>query len=152
MKLQELLENANLAALGLLDAEEQHAFDKALAAAQPAVRRHVLAEQERWSGGGALLPDVQPPASLRDRVLDAVHANIMDAELESTASSLDFAELSAGQVGGVRKVAPWWRAGAIALAAACVVLSASFLYVVRSNDDSSSRHLARALCGNPGGL
>jgi hypothetical protein len=127
MTLRELLENANLAALGLLDQDDHQAFDKALAAAPESVRRHVIAEQSRWSGGGELLPNVQPDAGLRDRVLDAVNGAIVDAEIAQADAHFELVNTSHRRSGSI------WRAASLGLLTACVVLTGSFLYVVQSN-------------------
>ncbi len=127
MTLRELLENANLAALGLLDAEDHQAFDKALASAPESIRRQVIAEQARWSGGGELLPQVQPDAGLRDRVLDAVNGAIVDAEIAHADAHMELVDTSHRRSGSI------WRATSLGLLTACVVLTGSFLYVVQSN-------------------
>ncbi|GDY00066.1 hypothetical protein LBMAG48_24690 [Phycisphaerae bacterium] len=128
MTLRELLENANLAGLGLLDQDDQIAFEKALAIAPESVRRHVIAEQARWSGGGELLPAVQPDASLRHRVIDAVNVAIVDAELAQSDAHMELVE-----TGHRRRSGSIWRATSLGLLTACIVLTGSFLYVVQSN-------------------
>lgn len=131
MTLHELLEAAQLDALGLLDAEEQQAFEKAFAQAAPAVREQVRREQARLCRLETVLPDVAPPADLRDRVLNAVSA-------AQAAESL--AELRAGSVVHAagrdvaghlpeRRVSRLWRAAAVGLAAASVVFAITTLSV-----------------------
>lgn len=128
MTLRELLENANLAALGLLDQDDQQAFDKALAVAPESIRRHVIAEQARWSGGGELLPQVQPPEGLRHRVIDAVNVAIVDAELAQADAHMELVD-----TGHRKRSGSMWRATSLGLLTACVVLTGSFLYVVQNN-------------------
>jgi len=131
MTLHELLEAAQLDALGLLDAEEQQAFEKAFAAAAPAVREQVRREQARLCRMESVLPDVAPPADLRQRVLNAV----------STAQAAEaLSELQSGRVvhmGGrdgasampERRVSRLWRAAAVGFAAATVVFGVTTLSV-----------------------
>jgi hypothetical protein len=63
MTIQQLLENAHLDALGMLDADEQTQFNKAFASAPPAIRAQIRGEQARVADMGDLLPDVTPVAS-----------------------------------------------------------------------------------------
>lgn len=129
MTLRELLENSNLAALGLLDQEDHAQFERALAQAPEGVRRQVIAEQARWASSGVLLPDATPSATLRDRVLDGVR----NAIVESSITADDFSLLRETHGIGPRKVNASWRAAAMGLMAAVVVLSGAFLYVYQTN-------------------
>ena len=129
MTLRELLETSNLAALGLLDKEEHAQFERALAQAPEGVRRQVIAEQARWASSGVLLPDATPPVALRDRVLDGVR----NAIVESSISADDFSLLRETHGIGPRKVSSSWRASAMGLMAAVVVLGSAFLYVYQTN-------------------
>ncbi|HEX2839157.1 MAG TPA: hypothetical protein VHN77_13645 [Phycisphaerales bacterium] len=136
MTTRELLENANLAALGLLDGDEHAAYERALGKAPEAVREHILREQARWSGGGELLPAVEAPEHLRERVMDAVRGAIVDDEIAQSAGGFE-----AGAFGGRRGVSPLWRGGALGLLCGVVALS-GVLFFVRSAEKESSQQLA----------
>ncbi|MFO0832593.1 MAG: hypothetical protein U0637_12230 [Phycisphaerales bacterium] len=134
MTTRELLENASLAALGLLDADEHAVFERALSRAPQGVREHILREQARWAGGGELLPNVEAPGHLRERVLDAVRGAIVDDEIAHSAGAFD-----APSFGGARRVSALWRGGALGLVCACVILSGMLFYVRQSNKESIER-------------
>lgn len=132
MTLREMLENSHLSALGLLDADDQARFDKALAQAPAAVREQVLAEQARWSSGGVLLPDVQPPAQLRDRVLDAVHAAIVDDVLMGEAQGNGLVGAGFGGAGR-RRVHHGWRVASFGMLAGLGVMVGAFGLVYQNH-------------------
>ena len=119
----DLIELAAIDALGLLDEHERRAFDDAFSASAPHVQAHVRREQQRMIGVSDTLPQVEPPASLRGRVLAAVR----DAMLSSPAS----VDLSgrAGRWG----VLTAWRAAAIAAATAAVVLGGFSMMITQEN-------------------
>lgn len=144
MNLQTLLENAHLEALGLLDEQERAAFDAAFAASPPAIQAHVRDEQARWAQLDFLLPSVEIPFDLRDRVLDRVRAEIIAAEAAaaSIASGGGFGGIYGNVYGGTsdpyqmqssKRVTPMWRAGAIGLLGVVGVLAAAFLNVLSIN-------------------
>ncbi|MDQ7013343.1 MAG: hypothetical protein Q9O74_05530 [Planctomycetota bacterium] len=126
MTQRELLENALLDALSLLDDEECAAFNAAFDAAPPHVQAQVRREQTRLARMDALLPDVAPPATLRARVLEAVGSSIAQRRAQEVHASLrldapdSIAELP--EVAHRRKVATIWRAVALGCAAAAIVL------------------------------
>lgn len=120
MTLKDLLEHAHLDALGLLDERDKAAFEAALATAPAGVRAQVRSEQARWATMETLLPDAEPPAELRERVLDAVHEAILERSGQALALS------------GVKRVSPWWRVGAISMLAAAAVLGFAFVSVYTS--------------------
>jgi hypothetical protein len=126
MKLHDLLEQSNLAALGLLDADDHAAFEKALASAPESIRRQVIADQAKWSQGGALLPNVEPPSTLRDRVLDSVHAAIVESAISEHAGEYD-------QHVASRRVPGYWRAVSLGLVTALAVMTGAFVYVYQNN-------------------
>lgn len=136
MTTRELLENANLAALGLLDGDEHAAYERALGKAPLAVREHILREQARWSGGGELLPAVEAPEHLRERVMDAVRGAIVDDEIAQSAGGFEV-----GAFGARRGVSPLWRGGALGLLCGVVALS-GVLFFVRSAENESDRRIA----------
>lgn len=127
MTIKELLENAHLDALGLLDPEEQAAFEKAFAAAPPSVQNHVRADQARWAQASPLLPNVEPSPDLRDKVLGAVSAAILVEEGAQADASLELRPS--------RRVAPWWRSLSIGMLTAAVTLGAVSVYVLKENRD-----------------
>ena len=122
MSLQYLLEHAALEALGQLDGAEQATFDRAFAAAPAAVRAQVRAEQARWVALDPLLPAVEPSAELRERVLDAVSAAMLEAQSEAELTLIP-----------ARRVSRWWRISSIGLATAVVVLGFAFENVYQGN-------------------
>lgn len=134
MTLQELLEHAHLDALGCLDDAEQAAFEAAFKAAPAAVKAQVRAEQARWSNMDSLLPAVEPPAHLRDRVLDAVSRAMLQAETAGAASGTSVMSLT-----NAGRVSPMWRAGAIGMATAAVMLGGAFVMVYETNVETSQR-------------
>lgn len=115
MNLQELIELAILDAMGLLDDGEQTAFEAAFRIATPAVQSQVRREQTRLSRIEALLPNVTPPAGLRAAVLEAVRAQV-------AATSSQSEGLFTPAILKSRVASPWWRAAALGMAAAAVVL------------------------------
>ncbi len=170
MTLKDLLESAQLDALGMLDDEESRAFEAAFRAAPPSVQARVRAEQARISSSDAMLPGVTPPPGLRGKVLASIGAEIAAsagqaasasrdvvshsgrASLENAVNSLDS---SMDVPGRRRRVAPAWRAAALGLLTACVVLGGSLVKVysdsdraMRSLTDQQSQESFLALFGN----
>jgi hypothetical protein len=127
MKLQQLLENAHLDALGMLDADEQSQFNKAFASAPPAVRAQIRGEQARVADLGDLLPDVTPSPELRDRVLAAISAEML-AQSAGTADASDVYDLRSPS-----RVSRRWRTAAVGLIGACGVLAVAFINVLAIN-------------------
>lgn len=114
MKAHELMEQASLDAYGLLDEQEQASFDRTLASCPPAIAAQVRREQLRVAKEGLHLPDVDPPAGLRSRVLAAMRLQSAgDAERDV---------YSMPEILPSRGVHPVWRLAAIASVAASVVL------------------------------
>lgn len=170
MKLQEMLEAAQLDALGMLEGEEREAFEAAFEAAAPAIQAQVRAEQARCAMAAHEFSDVEPPAELRERVLGAIRAEILagagNAEDEPagsmTESGLGRAVVASGVVGRVDgrsrspRVSPAWRAGALGLATAAAVLLAAFFSVTRqmeslkqvAKDDRSLEAISKMLGGD----
>lgn len=135
MTLRELLETSNLAALGLLDAEDHAQFERALAAAPEQVRRHVIEEQARWAGGEMLLPSAEVPADLKGRVLESVKAAMIDASIAAD----DFSLLREQHGLGGRRVGSAWRTASFGLIAAVMALGGAFMYVYQHNVVSANR-------------
>lgn len=124
MTIQELLENAPLEALGLLDPEEQAAFDAAFARAPEGVKAQVRAEQARVAAHAALYPDVEPPPALRAKVLAGVRAAMLESEMHA---------VEAEPLTMRRRVAHWWRPTAIGMLSAAALLGAAFISVYNEN-------------------
>lgn len=126
MTLDQLLEQAHMDALGLLDPSEQAAFELAFAQASPAVKAQLRAEQARVAAQQLVLPVVEPSPDLRDRVLAAVAAASVQSEVHSAQDRLEFRPVS--------RVSSWWRVGTLGMATAACALGAAFLYVSGTND------------------
>ncbi len=128
MSIRELLENAHMDALGLLDEQDRAAFDAAFRAAPPALRDQVRAEQARMARMESTLPRVTPDASLRDRVVMAVEHAITEQTLSGDAGVTDFR---------ANRRLSTWRSGAIAMACAAVILGGAFVKVMVDNAEMS---------------
>ncbi len=122
MTIQELIENAVLDALGLLEPDEQAAFDRAFDAASPHVQAQVRREQARLAQLDRLLPDVEPPASLRAEVLGRLREEIAAEYLRRQEHRGPVLEILPS-----RKVSPIWRATAIGSLAAAIVFGVSVM-------------------------
>ncbi|RMH25780.1 MAG: hypothetical protein D6693_08385 [Planctomycetota bacterium] len=123
MKRENLFEMATMDALGLLDGEERRAFEDAFRAASPALQEELRREQRRLTDLDSTLPRVEPPASLRERVLAAVRDAI--AAVSPARTGLALARVGATDWAAVRRqVSPLWRAACIGFATATVVLVA----------------------------
>ncbi len=122
MTIQEMIENAVLDAVGLLEDDEHAAFDRAFQTASPKIQAMIRAEQSRLSNLNGLLPAVDPPVSLRSEVIGKVREAIAAAYLaeESEAGRRPTMELIPS-----KKVSPIWRAAAIGSLAAAVVFGVS---------------------------
>lgn len=128
MNTQELFELAILDAFGMLDPQESEAFERAFAAAPPAVQAQVRREQVRMTRMDELLPKVDPPPGLRALVLDRVRQEALREETAQQESELVDRRQHAGRafvpsLMPSRRVSPLWRAAALGLATACVLLA-----------------------------
>lgn len=152
-----LFETAGLDALGVLDDDERREFAAALAAAPVAVQRQVLAEQARSLWIESWLPDAEAGGDLRRRVVQAVMRDVAASRAAPAAGSTSTARsrffAAAGDESGAssaadadrrlrhasqiarlargKRVHALWRASALALGAAVVVLGALHLQVQR---------------------
>lgn len=127
MSTYELIEQAVLDALGILEPEERDRFETALAAAPEAVRSQVRDEQARLLDLGHLLPDEQPRPELRELVLSAVRA-AMREEREPVAGRIGALAAPAGPTfRPARRVSRLWRAAAIVFGAATIAMVAATL-------------------------
>lgn len=143
MNLRELLETAHLDALGLLDEQEQRDFEAAFNGATPGVRAQIRAEQARWARTAARFSEEEPPASLREKVLDRVGAAIEEASTpvagtiaasglavsrETQKSTSQRFASSVLSIGVASRVSPLWRAASIGFATAAMVCLGVLLY------------------------
>lgn len=120
MTTHELLELASLDALGLLDPEEREGFERAFRAAPPALQAQIRREQLRLAHIDDVLPGVEPPPGLRARVVAAVREAIGSMSIRKIGGGAIVPDLRPSY--GVNRM---WRVGAIAAAAASVVLGLS---------------------------
>lgn len=118
MTSRDLFEMASLDVLGLLDEQERAEFEDAFRAAPPHVQAQIRAEQVRAADVEKFLPQVDPPAGLRGRVLAAVRDAIASVGSEPVAR-IGPAGVSAWSS------APLWRAACIGFATASMVLGVS---------------------------
>lgn len=121
MNSRDLFELASMDALGLLDEAERADFEQAFRAAPPELQAQIRSEQLRYAELEEWLPDVQPPAGLRARVIAAVREAFTSIPTEP------IARIRAGSTW--LSTAAFWRAACIGFATATVVL-AGFVYTV----------------------
>lgn len=121
MKREDLFEMATLDALGLLEPEERRVFEDIFRDASPALQHEIRREQRRVTDIERSLPAVEPPASLRGRVLAAV-LDAMTAMNPARAGDV-LARIGATEWVTVRRqVSPLWRAACIGFATATIGL------------------------------
>jgi len=113
---RDLIELAQLDALGLLDEPERQAFEKAFRNAPASIQLLVREGQARASDIGAWLPDAKAPASLRQRVLAAVAAAV-----RSDSRQPEVAGRLTPSIARSTSVTPFWRAAAIGSMAAALL-------------------------------
>jgi len=113
---RDLIELAQLDALGLLDEGERQLFERAFKAAPASIQQLVRDTQSRASQIDAWLPDVQPPASLRQRVVAAVTAAIRSESRQPEVAGRLHPVISRSTT-----VSPYWRAAAIGSMAAALL-------------------------------
>lgn len=138
MNTRELIELAQLDALCLLDEPERQAFEQAFAASSPAVREMIRQEQARYARLDPLLPMDEPPAALRQRVLERVRAAQAEQAQPAPASGALRLAGHAGEalpISRSRRVSPLWRAAAVGFASAAVLLGAVTLAMFRQFED-----------------
>lgn len=113
---RDLIELAQLDALGLLDEAERQSFEQAFKSAPASIQQLVRDSQARASQIDSWLPDVQPPVSLRERVLAAVSAAVRSENRRP-----EVAGRLTPQISRSTTVAPYWRAVAIGSMAAALL-------------------------------
>lgn len=134
----ELLELAILDVEGYLEPEERDAFDRAFAAATPAVQAQVRREQTRWASTKPDLPAIDAPAHLRARVLAAFREDRL------IRAAFDRSEDVVGQIRPSHGVNRLWRVGAAAAAAAAIALGVMTVQLQREYQDIASTVAANA--------
>jgi len=162
LRREELIEQASLDALGLLDAFEAAHYAKSFHAAPASVQEEIRQLQAEIATDASLLSDEEPPAGLRGRVMGAVMDSIEHetrelqpiATIGSRARRVAATGATATDIAGVvrdermniqyrsmqRSVAVW-RAASVALAAS---LLGSFLWLnVITHDAMSIAQLAQ---------
>lgn len=130
MTTKELLELASLDALGLLDEQEREEFEKAFRAAAPEVKDQLRREQSRFADLDRWLPAVEPPATLKTSVMNAVREAIHAVSAPAPAVA---GRITPSSMPSWWNTAPLWRAACIGFATASVVLGGFFLYVSEKN-------------------
>jgi hypothetical protein len=123
MNTQNLLEQASLDALGLLDEQERTAFETGFRAAPPAVQAQIRREQARFASSDVFLPRVDTPAGLKFRVLTAVRDAIQSFNRVETARRAEHTPFLRSLMWNST---PLWRAACIGFATATVVLGVFF--------------------------
>lgn len=120
MTWQEMIENAHLDALGLLDEQERERFDAAFLKLPADLKAQLRAEQDRavrFDLSDCADSDIELPAEMKATVLAAIRA---------AAGKSQTVEHKAGRILPMSKksraVSAMWRASALGLAAACVVM------------------------------
>jgi len=126
MTTHELIELAVLDALALLDEQESAEFEHAFRAAPPQLQAQIRREQTRFSNIGDWLPEVEPPADLRARVLAAVREAIGAPDKIHAAGRI------IPHLPRAHRVSRFWRAAALGFATASVVLVISFVHIRNS--------------------
>lgn len=100
MSTKELIELAQLDAMGLLDEQEARQFEQAMSDAPEEVRENIRREQARLCVIEPVLPDVEPPPSLKLAVMASVRA----AMAEDAVAKAAVAAVSAPQAPAVATV------------------------------------------------
>jgi len=132
MTTQELIETASLDALGMLDAEERADFEAAFRAASPAVQAQVRREQKRFASADHLLPEIDPPAGLKFKVLSAVREAILGLTAGDAAAAAR-AVSTGSKAGAWFNSTTIWRAACIGFATTTVLLTGVAAYVFDRN-------------------
>jgi hypothetical protein len=164
LRREELIEQASLDALGLLDAFEAAHYAKSFHAAPASVQEEIRQLQAEIATDASLLSDEEPPAGLRGRVMGAVMDSIEHETRElqpiatigsrarrvaaagATATATDIAgvvrdERMNIQHRSMQRSVAVWRAASVALAAS---LLGSFLWLnVITHDAMSIAQLAQ---------
>ena len=148
MNLHQIIEHAQLDALGLLEGDDLERFEQAFAALPAAHKAMIRAEQDRvirfgWTeqvvDGAFADSSLVPPAELKDRILTACHGIGRKVHAPRQAPT------AARRAINGRRVTHWWRASALGMAAACVVLGVAFIQLVGQNERISDQNRTNAM-------
>lgn len=120
MSTRDLIELAALDALGMLEPDDQAEFERAFREAPVSVRAHVRAEQARIAD--LVQVDAEPSPDLRERVIAAVSAAVEAEVVGGARAVVHHPGRVVPKVSRIRRVSPLWRAAAIGLSVAVVVL------------------------------
>ncbi|KAA0215038.1 MAG: hypothetical protein DYG94_03695 [Leptolyngbya sp. PLA3] len=120
MSTRDLIELAALDALGMLEPKDQAEFERAFREAPASVRAQLRAEQARIAD--LFQVDAEPSPDLRDRVVAAVSAAVEAEVLGGSRAVVHHPGRVVPKVSRIRRVSPLWRAAAIGLSVAVVVL------------------------------
>ncbi len=142
MTIRDLLENASLDALGLLDDEERVQFEASFRAASPDVQAQVRREQRRAADLDGILPNVEEPVGLRARVMEAVRRAIADVSTPVASLRPVGAEGHHRAGFAFTQATPVWRAACIGFATATIVLFGAFGWMHRENRQLASRFMS----------
>jgi hypothetical protein len=122
----ELAELALLDAYGLLEAADQIRFEQAFLAVSPDVQAEIRRIQTEIVTDETLLPDCQPPADLKARVLDRLRsAMAMSSAGMLRMDELPFRHEPGGRIGPGGRIlgSVWtWRMAALVLLGVCLTL------------------------------
>jgi hypothetical protein len=138
MTTRELLELAQIDALGLLDELEREEFDRAMMIAPPPVQAQIRAAQDRFVKTSWMPEPVEPPSSLRDAVMSDIGAQTMkprimaaireeirrstrEIAIQAVAPVRHASGRNVPEISKVRRGSPWWRAAALGRLGASVV-------------------------------
>lgn len=129
-----MIELAALDALDLLDPEDKERYERAFRDASPELQQEVRATQARVSVMDGVLPDVEPDASLRSRVIEAV-ARAREGQAISGVGRtvVHHPGRSMPKVAQSRRVSPLWRAASIGLCVAVMVLGVVAVQIQEHN-------------------
>lgn len=135
----EFAEMALLDAYGLLESAEQMRFEQAFLASSPDVQAEIRRVQTEIAMDEALLPNCQPPAELKAKVLERIRtAMAMDTAGMLGIDELPFQRETLGRIDSGSRImhSVWtWRMAALVLLGVCLTL------VVMAN--TSQRHFDR---------
>jgi len=142
MTRQELLEMAALDGLGLLESYEAALYTRSFHHAPAAVQDEILRLQSEIARDETLLPDVEPDATLRERVLRKVAEAIekVDADLAPLATIGKNRRTADGNDirSSFRSSGPFWRAAAFILTGSLAV-TGYFLMNARQEQDELTK-------------
>jgi hypothetical protein len=139
MTREELLELAALDAAGLLDQYEAALYTRSFHHAPIAVQEEIRELQAEITSDVSILPELEPPAALREHVL----ARVIEAIDRESASQRPLATIGrprqrsravAGRI-GFGEAATFWRAASFALIATVVILGYFLAEASRHNQE-----------------